>query len=163
LRDNQLGKDEAIDHYQDLYQVNYEEGHRALDDQQDELNGIRDRAVQFTVFVGAATAFLVGSGLQSPHRDAFFYAIAWVASAASALSVSLLFLVLNPSRRNKWAYRLSTKVLNRELEADAPTSKAYYFKKMAGMYDEMRESNEILLRSMVSIRKSRDWACQRAA
>jgi hypothetical protein len=69
-------------------------------------------------------------------------------SGGRGRTISLLFLVLNPSRRNKWAYRLSTKALNSKLEAGRPSSKASYIKDMAEMCDEMRENNEKLLRSM---------------
>src|SRR5690349_1031373 len=76
--------------YEDLYKVAYEESRRTLDDQADELNRIRDRAVQFEVFIGAATAFLVGTGLQAPHRDTTFRILAGVATAASVMMILFL-------------------------------------------------------------------------
>jgi hypothetical protein len=135
--------------YEDLYQVAYEEGRRTLDDQTDELNRMRDRAVNFAVFVGAATAFLVGTGLQAPRRDSTFYAIAILASALSALMIFLLFMVLNPAKRKKelWNYRLSPKLLIQGwIETEVPVpSKAQFNKELARVYDDMVMKNETVL------------------
>jgi hypothetical protein len=135
--------------YEDLYQVAYEEGRRTLDDQTDELNRMRDRAVNFAVFVGAATAFLVGTGLQAPHRDSTFYAIAILASALSALMIFLLFRVLNPAKVKKefWNYRMSPKSLIQGwIETDVPVpSKAQFNRELARVYDDMVLKNEAVL------------------
>src|SRR5664280_1806938 len=74
-----------------LYRIAYEEGKRALDDQVDELNGIRGRAVQFTAFVGSSTAFLAAVGLRTgPDRSWLFYVLAGVASALSLFAIASL-------------------------------------------------------------------------
>jgi len=134
---------------EDLYQVAYEEGRRTLDDQTDELNRMRDRAVNFAVFVGAATAFLVGTGLQAPRRDSSFYAIAILASALSALMIFLLFIVLNPAKRRKeyWNYRLSPKLLIQGwIETEVPVpGKAQFNRELARVYDDMVTKNEAVL------------------
>jgi hypothetical protein len=138
----------AIARHTELYRVVYQEGQRALDDQVGELNSMRDRAVQFTAFVGAATAFLVGAGLSGPHRDVTFYVLAGTASALSALLILLLFALLTPQTRRMWTYRLSTKSLISgwiETEVPLPTE-ADFYKKLAIVYDEMREENTRLLR-----------------
>ena len=84
-----------------LERLAYDEGKRALADQTDELNGIRTRAGSYMAFVGSATAFLVGTGLKAADRDAWFYALASVASTASLLTLVLIALVLDPYRPRK--------------------------------------------------------------
>lgn len=111
---------------------------------------MRDRAVQFTAFVGAATAFLVGTGLSGTHRGVTFYVLASVASALSALLILLLLALLTPQTRRLWTYSLSTKKLISgwiETEVPLPTE-ADFFKKLAIMYDDMREENSGLLRAL---------------
>jgi hypothetical protein len=140
----------AIAKHADLYRVVYQEGQRALDDQVGELNSMRDRAVQFTAFVGAATAFLVGAGLSSPRRGVTFYVLASAASALSAVLIVLLLAVLTPQTRRLWTYSLSTKKLISgwiETEVPLPTE-ADFFKNLAIMYDDMREDNSRLLRAL---------------
>jgi hypothetical protein len=77
-----------------LYRIAFEEGRRLLDDQLDELNAMRGRAVQYLAFVGTASAFLVGTGLHGSHRDGLFYAVAGVGTALSLVTVGLATLVL---------------------------------------------------------------------
>lgn len=140
----------AIAKHADLYRVVYQEGQRALDDQAGELNSMRDRAVQFTAFVGAATAFLVGAGLSGAQRGVTFYILASVASALSALLILLLLALLRPQTRRLWTYSLSTKKLISgwiETEVPLPTE-ADFFRKLAIMYDDMREENSELLRAL---------------
>lgn len=131
----------------DLYQIAYEEAQRALDDQAGEIRSMRDRAVQFTVFVGAATAFLVGTGLQSAHRDAAFYALASIASLLSAVLIALLIVVLGPSKRNLWHYRVSARLLiSAWIETQVPPpSNGHFFRRLAEQYDDWRVKNEKLL------------------
>ena len=133
--------------YEDLYRIAYLESQRALDDQQDELKGMRDRGVQFTAFVGAATAFLVGTGLHPTHRDASFYFLAGVASALSVVLILLLLRLLIPSSSKLWHYRLSAKALIAGwIETDVPPpTEGHFLKALAEKYDQMREENEGLL------------------
>jgi hypothetical protein len=136
-----------VDQHAELYQITYEESQRALDDQKDELGNVRDRAVQFAIFIGAATAFLVGTGLQAPHRDTSFYILAIVASAASLVMIWLLFQVLNPSRKHEWHYRLSPDVLISEfIERDVPApSRAEFVRALAKINGDSQIQNEKLL------------------
>jgi hypothetical protein len=135
---------------EDLYRIAYEESQRTLDDQQDELKSMRDRAVTFMAFVGAAAAFLIGTGLQVKHRDAGFYSLAIIASALSALSIALLIALLNPSTKKKWDYRLSAKsLISGWIETEVPVpSEAHFLRALATKYDDMRAVNEILLDSL---------------
>lgn len=137
----------GIAKYEDLYRIAYQEAQRALDDQQDELKGMRDRSVQFTAFVGAATAFLVGAGLHPAHRDASFYALAGVASALSVALILLLLRLLIPSSRRLWHYRMSAKsLITGWIETDVPPpTEGHFLKALAEKYDQMREANEGLL------------------
>src|SRR5215469_13190908 len=140
----------------DLYKIAYQEGQRTLDDEQDELNRVRDRAVQFTAFVGAATAFLVGTGLDAPSKDALFYGLASAASALSAILIALLFIVLAPMGRHSWRYRMSTEFLiSQWIEADLPQlDEAALLREMALQYGDMHRRNEAMLSS---IRRSYRW------
>jgi hypothetical protein len=131
----------------DLYKVAYQEAQRALDDQQGELRSMRDRSVQFTAFIGAATAFLVGTGLHPAYRDVLFYILASVASALSVALILLLLALLTPSNRRLWYYRLSAKSLIAgyiETEVPPPTE-AHFLRALAERYDGMRVENEKLL------------------
>jgi hypothetical protein len=135
----------------DLYRVAYTESQRTLDDQRDELQGMRTRAVQFTAFVSAATAFLVGTGLHATDRNAVFYILAIVASAFSALSIWMLAILLKPSNGKKWHYRMSAQVLIDgwiEQTVVPPLSEARFLRGLALEYDEMHAKNELLLGSL---------------
>lgn len=135
----------------DLYRIVCQEGRRTLDDEQDELNGMRTRAVQFTAFVGAATAFLVGTGLlHVTDKDALFYALAATASALSAALIVFLFLLLSPFARQPWLYRMSTdRLINEWIDAEVPQpDEAMVLRELAFQYGEMHRGNELLLKSM---------------
>lgn len=131
------------------YRIAYQEGQRTLDDEQDELKGMRDRAVQFTAFVGAATAFLVGTGLQHVNNTPLFYALASSASLLSVIVIVLILALLVPSKKKLWHYRTSAKILVEEwIECDVPPpDEASLLRAMALLYDNMHRSNEILLTS----------------
>lgn len=103
-----------------LHAYAYDQGLRALDDQRDELNGIRTRAVQFVAFVGAASGFLVGSALGSSDADSdLFYVVASIASIASVVMLVCVALVLSPAK--KFEYRLDPNVLVQQwIERDVP-------------------------------------------
>ena len=111
---------------------------------------MRDRAVQFTAFIGAATAFLVGTGLHAANRDAVFYALASLASALSALSIVLLIALLNPSNKRKWNYRMSaTSLIEGWIENEVPgPSEAQFLRALSIRYENMRCENETLLESL---------------
>jgi len=130
-----------------LYEIAYHEAQRALDDQQGELRGMRDRSVQFTAFVGASTAFLVGAGLHPAHRDASFYALASIASVLSVTLIILLLVLLTPSTRRLWHYRLSAhSLITGWIQTEVPPpSDAHVIRALAEKYDHMRVENEKLL------------------
>jgi hypothetical protein len=133
----------------DLYQMAYEASQRALDDQQDELGRLRDRGVNFAAFIGAATAFLVGTGLNASHRDWVFYLIAICASVCSLAFLWALIVLLNPSTRKLWRARISARVLIDEwIDVDLPPTQAQFTKELALSYDKARENNEKLLQAV---------------
>jgi hypothetical protein len=141
-----------VDQHVELYQIVYDESQRALDEQKDELGNIRDRAVQFVIFIGAATAFLVGTGLQAPHRDHSFYVLAILASVISLVMIGLLFMVLNPSKKNEWTYRMSSDVLISEIEREVPRpTKAQFIRSLAQLNDDSQRQNEKLLAPLRSM------------
>jgi hypothetical protein len=139
-----------------MYRIAYQESQRTLDDQQDELKGMRDRGVQFTAFVGAATAFLVGAGLQAATKGPLFYSMASAATVLSAALIILLLILLTPSKRNLWHYRLSAESLIKGwIEAEVPPpDEALFMRAVAIKYDDMHRKNEVLLRSL---RRSYRW------
>lgn len=140
----------------EMYRIAYQEGQRTLDDQQDELNRIRDRSVQFTAFIGAATAFLVGTGLSATSKDALFYGLASAASALTAILIFLLFNLLTPTNRHPWKYQASTEfIIKQWIEADVPQlDEAALLREMALRYDRWHRRNEVML---TSIRGSYRW------
>jgi hypothetical protein len=139
-----------------MYKIAYQEGQRTLDDQQDELNRIRDRSVQFTAFIGAATAFLVGTGLSATSKDALYYGLASAASALTAILILLLFNLLTPTNRHSWKYQVSTEYMIKQwIEADVPQlDEAALLREMALRYDTWHRDNEVTLSS---IRRSYRW------
>lgn len=134
-----------------LYRVAYEQSERALDDQTDELNGIRSRAVSFLTFVGAATAFLVGTTVTSATKDALFYTVASLGTLLVVVCIICIFVVLKPSRMYPWQSRLSGEVLVKDWidGTDVPSpNEAQIVRALALQYDEMRKANEALLGSI---------------
>jgi hypothetical protein len=140
----------------ELYKIAYQEGLRALVDQQDELKGIRNLAVQFTSFVGAGTVVLVAAGVNAAHRNTLFYFLIATASGLSVLLMVLLFFMFQPSRRKLWHYRISASTLIAGwIENDVPPpSEALFLRAMANQYDEMRNENE---RTLSPIRALYRW------
>jgi hypothetical protein len=135
-----------------MYRLAYEESQRSLDDQRDELNGIRDRSVNFVAFVGAATAFLVGIGLHTANadRDAIYFVLAGAGTAGSLHLLVEVFLLLRPSSSNPWQYRLSGgSLISGWIESDVPAPDlAQFLRALAEINDSMRASNERLLRGV---------------
>lgn len=128
-----------------LYKLAFDEGQRALADQLDELNGMRQRSVQFVAFVGAATAFLVGTGLATVDRDGVFYLLAATGSILSLSLIGLVLAVLSPWAT--WDYRLSSKSLVEgwiECDVPPPTDSDVY-RALALVLDKMRVDNEDVL------------------
>jgi hypothetical protein len=131
----------------ELYQVVYEESQRTLDNQKEELNTVRDRTVQYSIFIGAATAFLVGSGLAAPHRGGSFYALAIIASLFSLIVIGLLLSILSPSTKKLWIEGVSSDYLIANwIEKEVPRpSKAQFVRDLAIMNADSQRENEKLL------------------
>src|SRR5690606_33826850 len=80
-----------------MYELVVKAGERSLDEQRDELNGMRTRAVGFSAIVLSATAFLVGGGLVAGvERSEAFYVGAIVGTGALGIMLVLLILVSMP-------------------------------------------------------------------
>lgn len=152
-----------------LYRIAYEQSLRALDDQVDELSGIRARAVQYTAFVGAATGFLIGVGLSAPDRNTGFYILAGSASFVMLVGLAALALLLvsrslyqrtDISRddssvrqakrrvrflaRNSWQSQMSASILiDQWIEKDVPgPDEAALLGEVARRYDRAAERND---------------------
>lgn len=131
----------------DLYQIAYQLGLRTLEDQRDELNGIRTRGGSFMAFVGSATAFLVGTSIQAASRDGLFYVIAVAATLCSTLALISLLALLRPK---PFEFRLSPGVLvDRWIEASVPRpSLDAFLRGLADLLEQMQGANEGLLREL---------------
>lgn len=83
-----------------LYRIAFDAGIRALEDQRDELNGIRTRSVGFAAIMTTGTAFLVGSGLNGvpdSQRDSLFFLNAISGTVLFVAMLGLLSWVLIPT------------------------------------------------------------------
>lgn len=132
----------------ELYKIAMDEGRRALDDQLDELSGIRNRAVQFNAFVGAATAFLAGVGLRTGTniRDALFFGLAGTASLVSLAALACLALVIAPRRKAVFETRSSPGVILGWIDNDVPRpTEAAMLRGLAKQYEGRRSRNEVVL------------------
>lgn len=133
----------------ELYKLAYEEGKRTVDDQLAELDSMRQRSVQFLAFVGASTAFLVGTGLRAPSRSTGFYLLASIATLSIVVSILLCSAILvAASWRGRglqiedWSFRLSAKSLVQWIEPDVkPPSESDYFRALALRYNAMADEN----------------------
>jgi len=126
-----------------LYRIAYEHGLRTLDEQRDELNGVRARAGQFVAFTGSATAFLVGAGLQSPTRDGFFYAFAGLGTSLVLVSLICLVVVLGP----RWKFALTMDpgtLVDKWIDRQVPArpSEADLLRALAKRISRMIDDNE---------------------
>ena len=152
---NPLGASNQADDSADLYELAYTQGLRALDDQLDELSGARSRASQFMALTITATAFLVGSGLNSStNRDWIFYTLAIAGTVASVAALVAMITLMQP--RN-FHFRMKPKTLvERWIERDvpAPPSKADLLRGLSLRIQDMIDSNETLLGTI----RSRYWA-----
>jgi hypothetical protein len=133
--------------YVSQYRIAYEQVQRAVDDQTDELNGIRDRAVAYAAFIGAATAFLVGSTVKGIAHDATYLALASSGTLVFVVSIIALWRVIRPTKK-AWQIRLSGAVLVDDWidsrDVPKPTD-AQLIRALALRYDQMREANEVVL------------------
>ena len=132
----------------ELYKLAYEEGKRTVDDQLAELDSMRQRSVQFLAFVGAASAFLVGTSLKVADRPWVFYLLAVTASVFTLLTVALCISLLLATRRpwtggeHDWSFRLSPRALVRWIEPDVrPPSESDFYRALAERYEGMAEDN----------------------
>lgn len=131
-----------------LYKAAYEEAKSGVEGQTGELDAIRQRAGAYMSFVGAATAFLVGTSLSlQTARGAGFYVLAGVATALSLVTIAFACLVLLPTRT--WEQKLSGQdLVEGWIETDVPPTETLYFRALALLYDEMRAANEAVLQQM---------------
>jgi len=130
-----------------LRKLAYDQGLRTLDDQRDEMNGIRTRAGQFMAIVTAATAFLVGTSLASTAAQHPLIGLAIPATICSVTAILCTVAVLWP-----WTFdfRLSAGVLTeRWIDRSVPApSEDDFLRGLAITLDEMRKQNEPILRRM---------------
>lgn len=147
---NGAAREPASDYPQ--YELARGEELRRLEHQRDELDSMRTRASQYLAFVGAATAFLVGNGLENADRDALFYAIAAFASLISATAIYLGVAVflgggkLAGGEVGKYAFTLNSLVVLRTVEADVPhANPSQVSAYMTRLYAEMADGNAPVL------------------
>lgn len=133
-----------------MLQHAFDEGKRLLDAQLSELDGIRQRTVQFLSFVGTACAFLVGAGLNSPTRDLRFTLLAILGATLFLVALYLAFCVLrggNPMVRwgapLDWTFRTQPGKLMSYLGYDiGRPDEAGFLDDLIGKYQDYAETNE---------------------
>jgi hypothetical protein len=130
----------------ETYQIAYDEAKRSLDEQGEDLSGLRTRALQYLAIVVTATAFLVGAGLKGIERHLIFYLLSAPATAMFALTLGSVVLMLIA-----WplpAYRLSSRLLvDQWIENEAgPPTEGQLTRELAIRYGEMHELNAEVLR-----------------
>lgn len=148
-----------------LYEIAVEEGRRALDSQFTQLDSIRQRTVQYLAFVGAATAFLVGTAMRGTQgtRPDIFLVFAGVGVLTVIISLMLTWSILTASKRwwwpvsrFKWDASVSPRLLNSWIHPEVgpkPTD-ADFLQALANQYDDMIETNDGILEA---IRRRYRW------
>lgn len=139
-----------------MYRIAYEQGLRTLDDQRDELNGVRSRAGAYMAFQGSATAFLIGATLSQVAPQPGFW-FPWAASAGTvAFIVSLVFMILLLRPKYVFNFRQSPKfIINEYIHYDIPCpSEADLLKRMSMDIDGFIFENE---KSLAAIRNQYKW------
>jgi hypothetical protein len=149
----------------EVYKLAYEESKRSLDSQTLELDSLRQRAVQFLAFIGAGTAFLVGSGLAVDARPFGFYLFSIAGTILLIIAMLVLGYVLFPLHRVSvstsgdkskkrlrvapWRGRLSGARLIAEVDRDIPKATEEAFTAaLVKQYDRMLTSNLLTLKAV---------------
>jgi predicted nucleotidyltransferase len=96
----------------ELYKLAYAEAKARVEGQREELTAARNRVVSFLAFIGASTAFLVGSALRGAQRDSTYDVLAIGATVLFGLAVVLALQVLlavgRRFRRFRWEFHEAT-------------------------------------------------------
>lgn len=166
-------KDESLSDVAGLamYRVAYDEGMRTIDDQVSELDSMRQRSLSFLSYTGAATAFLVGAGINQDTRTGSFRVLAACASLVSVVAILTTALVLfgfhfrvtkeqrarpdfGLGRRiaawHQWQFRVNAQVLvNKWIDVDlGGDAEREFLRSLALFYDEEARENSRKLRSI---------------
>lgn len=139
-----------------MLRIAIDEGKRLLDDQVAELDGMRQRTVQFLAFVGSATAFLVGAGLSSGTRDFTFTVLAVSGAIFFILVLCLALSVLQgvtPWKKKggkaTWNFRLNPAKLAVYLEYDiGRPDEAQFLDEAVRLLQENADKNEQHLKDL---------------
>jgi hypothetical protein len=128
-----------------LYEIAYSEAKSAFERQQRDLANVRDRAVGYLSFVGAATAFLAAADLQVTQRHADFYALAISASVVSAIVLVLATVLLSP-----WTTPIDevdpSALVKTWIERDLPApSRANVLRNLAREYSRSHAKNQAVI------------------
>jgi len=144
--------EEDMTNRKEVYKLAFEESIRALEDQRDELSGLRQRVVQFLAFTGSATAFLLGSSfdlLKKTPRDGLFYPLVSVGSVAAAISITCVVLLLRPRSTNIGITSSSLVIIASHIESvDAPTSEGRLLRELGYFNGKSAEANDVVLTRM---------------
>ena len=139
-----------------LYKTAYEEGQRSLDKQFAQLDGMRQRSVQYLAFVGSATGLLVGtalsgngtsSSLQSANGRREFLFVLGLATLISLVTLALVrSILLGTTRlrgRLEWETSLSPGQIVEILEVEVGRpSETDLYRYLALQYEVMLDVNE---------------------
>jgi hypothetical protein len=120
---------------------------RILDLQRAQLESMRTRAAQYLAFGGAATGFLVGTGLSRADRDGLFFTIAGIATFVSFLTVALAVSVFvggfdfRKRSASKWQFALPNGFVLRTAEADIRPNESQINAYLARSYWKLADAN----------------------
>jgi hypothetical protein len=138
----------VYDQKAEMYKVAFEESVRALKDQVEELSAIRQRLVQYLAFVGAATAFLVGSGLHAVTRDGMFRALVSGGTALMLITIVCMIVLLWPTFSKFGATSSAQKIIYEMIEPKiSPVrSEGELYHDLAIYNDQAADENETILK-----------------
>lgn len=129
------------------YKLARDEELRNLDLQRAQLESMRTRSAQFLAFGGAATGFLVGTGLAGAARDATFFWVAALATATSLLTVLMAIAVflggfsLRNASASMWQFALPHGFVLRAAEADIRPTESQINAYLARSYWQLADAN----------------------
>ncbi|MCD9625633.1 hypothetical protein [Rhabdothermincola salaria] len=128
----------------DLYRLAYTESRARVHDQTEELSTMKQRAVQFVAFIGASTAFLVGSVVgNSGSIGAGGQILAGVATVFLIGMLASLTLLLWPG---KWSLSVQAQPLLTDwIDSDIHPPGPAIYKELAEEVDKKADGNELEL------------------
>jgi hypothetical protein len=136
------------------YKLARDEELRSLDLQRSQLESMRTRSAQYLAFGGAATGFLVGTGLTHAQRDSMFF---WIAGIATVFSLAMVVLAvcvfvggfdIRARSASKWQFALPNGFVLRAAEADIRPTESQINAYLARNYWQLADANRPAMKRM---------------